>query len=453
MEECTEITVEMWKKWKEEIREKLQETATNFVLIGYRLRQIQNSGMYDGAEDVYQFAEKEYGIGKSTTSRFIAINERYGDPEDPMKLKEEYRNFTSSKLAEMLTMTDEECELITEKTKISQVRALKHFERAEIVELENVENVKYTVFQEAIIKYFEKKEKELNKALKMIKKAAGLEEDEKESVYKEIAELINPLGSVICQRGKVFVILYEFEKGVKYKIVRERKSYHLSYREFFEEMMNIYGTFMDGSNENNVHRDFYEEYRKKVNEANLKAESEEEKTQQTGEKTECEDVATSQQNEEDLPENNSEENKNFEDNTMKCIRCGEEFEQTTCRNVYCSICGIESKKEYLKAYREGRKKEKREVKCAICGKMFESNRPDAKYCGNECYEIGRKAITREWQKKRNAEIKRDHELAKAAEKKSNGKSKSKVSQLSMIQREAEKLNMTYGQYVALYGNK
>lgn len=138
---------------------------------------------------------------------------------------------------------------------------------------------------------------------------------------------------------------------------------------------------------------------------------------------------------------------------MKCIRCGEEFEQTTCRNVYCSICGIESKKEYLKAYREGRKKEKREVKCAICGKMFESNRHDAKYCGNECYEIGRKAITREWQKKRNAEIKRDHELAKAAEKKSNGKSKSKVSQLSMIQREAEKLNMTYGQYVALYGNK
>lgn len=138
---------------------------------------------------------------------------------------------------------------------------------------------------------------------------------------------------------------------------------------------------------------------------------------------------------------------------MKCLRCGKEFEPKTCRNVYCSICGIESKKEYLKAYREGRKKEKREVKCAICGKMFESNRPDAKYCGNECYEIGRKAIIREWQQKRNAELKKERELAKDTEKKNYVKRKPKISKLSMIQREAEKLNMSYGQYVALYGNK
>lgn len=140
---------------------------------------------------------------------------------------------------------------------------------------------------------------------------------------------------------------------------------------------------------------------------------------------------------------------------MKCLRCGKEFEPTNNKNTYCMDCRAEHKREYLKDWRQGnsRKKEIREVKCAICGKVFMSSRFDAKYCGNECYDAGRKAITREWQKKRNAEIKRDHELAKAAEKQSNGKSKSKVSQLSMIQREAEKLNMTYGQYVALYGNK
>lgn len=302
MEECTEITVEMWKKWKEEIREKLQETATNFVLIGYRLRQIQNSGMYDGAEDVYQFAEKEYGIGKSTTSRFIAINERYGDPEDPMKLKEEYRNFTSSKLAEMLTMTDEECELITEKTKISQVRALKHFERAEIVELENVENVKYTVFQEAIIKYFEKKEKELNKALKMIKKAAGLDGEEKEKISKEIVELINPSSSGMCQKGTIFIFFYEYEKGIKYRDAKSKQSESISYEKFFKIMKKIYEDVMETEN---PYKAFYLQ--------EIQEEKEAEKEPQSIENTESEAVATSQQNEDNSNEKNDEENTNLEE--------------------------------------------------------------------------------------------------------------------------------------------
>ena len=140
---------------------------------------------------------------------------------------------------------------------------------------------------------------------------------------------------------------------------------------------------------------------------------------------------------------------------MKCLRCGQEFEPTNNKNTYCTICKVEHKREYLKEWRQGnsRKKEMREVKCAICGKEFMSSRFDAKYCGNECYEIGRKAIVREWQKKRNAEIKRDHELMKATEKKNYVKRKPAISQLSMIQREAEKLNMSYGQYVALHGNK
>ena len=140
---------------------------------------------------------------------------------------------------------------------------------------------------------------------------------------------------------------------------------------------------------------------------------------------------------------------------MKCLRCGKEFEPTNNKNTYCMDCRAEHKKEYLQAWRQGKaqKKEMREVKCAICGKMFMSNRFDAKYCGNECYDTGRKAITREWQKKRNAEIKRDRELRKADEKKNYVKRKTAISQLSMIQSEAEKLNMSYGQYVALYGNK
>lgn len=43
-----QITLTEWMQWREDIRRKLQETASNFVYIGYRLKQIRDSGMYDG---------------------------------------------------------------------------------------------------------------------------------------------------------------------------------------------------------------------------------------------------------------------------------------------------------------------------------------------------------------------------------------------------------------------
>lgn len=44
--------------------------------IGYELNRSRDSGMFDGAADIFEFARNEYGLGKSTVSRFIAINEK-----------------------------------------------------------------------------------------------------------------------------------------------------------------------------------------------------------------------------------------------------------------------------------------------------------------------------------------------------------------------------------------
>ena len=93
MEEYTQITLDEWTSWKEDIRRKLAETAGNFVYIGYRLKQIRDSGMYDGAADIFEFAQKEYGLGKSTVSRFIAINEKYSEGGNSLELKEEFKTF------------------------------------------------------------------------------------------------------------------------------------------------------------------------------------------------------------------------------------------------------------------------------------------------------------------------------------------------------------------------
>ena len=118
METYEQITLDQWVQWKEDIRKKLAETAGNFVHIGYRLKQIRDSGMFGGAADIFGFAEQEYGLGRSTVSRFMAINTKYSEGGNSLELKEEFRAFSSSKLAEMLTLPDGDLQLITEKTTI-----------------------------------------------------------------------------------------------------------------------------------------------------------------------------------------------------------------------------------------------------------------------------------------------------------------------------------------------
>ena len=116
-----QITLNVWQQWRDDIKEKLAETADNFVYIGYRLKQIRDSGMYDGADNIFEFAQREYGLTKSTVSRFIAINERFSEDGNSLHLKSAYRGLNQSKLTEMLGLTDEECTLITEQTTVKEI--------------------------------------------------------------------------------------------------------------------------------------------------------------------------------------------------------------------------------------------------------------------------------------------------------------------------------------------
>lgn len=253
MEVEGQITLDEWMQWKEDIRRKLKETAGNFVYIGCRLRQIRDSGMLDGAADIFEFAQREYGLSKSTTSRFIAVNERFADPYNPLLIKEEFENIGSSKLSEMLTLPDSECELITEKTTVKEIRDLKAFNK-EAEKLENVEEstisavatsqqttenepgpeqpaVDYTPLQKCIIEYFREKQVMLNKALVQIR----------EQKWKEAYETVNPGGYASCNKGLCFLFMYDFNRGISYKLMTERAPVNMSWEDFLMDVAEIYG--------------------------------------------------------------------------------------------------------------------------------------------------------------------------------------------------------------------
>lgn len=239
MEEYHQITLDEWTRWREEIRQKLQEAAGNFVYIGYRLKQIRDSGMYDGKSDFFEWAEQEYGLSRSTVSRFIAINEKFADPDDRLELKPEYRALGSSKLSEMLTLPDNECELITEQTTVKEIRELKALDRQTP---EEEGEHKYSPLQLCIIDFFKNK-------LDLLETISGMLDE------KEIAEAMSPTGYTAHKKGLVFLFMYEYEKGIKYKLAGSTEPISMTWEEFYNE---IHYIFFDWADDYKLHlKDIY----------------------------------------------------------------------------------------------------------------------------------------------------------------------------------------------------
>ena len=253
MDEMQQITLDQWMSWKEDIREKLRETAGNFVYIGFRLKQIRDSGMFDGAADIFEFAMKEYGLSKSTTSRFIAINEKFSEGGNSLELRQEYRAIGSSKLAEMLTLPDAECQMITERTTVKEIRELKNFGKQEVPEAAGEEEEQLTPLEKCLVDYFKDKKDMLNAVMK----------DVYDDRYKEAAEQMNPSGYATHKKGICFMFMYDFNTGVKLKLLTEPQPVTMTWKELLLEVYDIFANIFEAGEED-VHKAYYGEPEKEV---------------------------------------------------------------------------------------------------------------------------------------------------------------------------------------------
>lgn len=247
MDGMQQITLDQWMSWKEDIREKLRETAGNFVYIGFRLKQIRDSGMLDGAADIFEFAQNEYGLNKSTTSRFIAINEKFSEGGNSLELRQEYKRIGCSKLAEMLTIPDAECRLITERTTVREIRELKNFTRQQASEEEDEgEERQLSPIEKCLVDYFKDKKDMLNAVIQAIYKGAE----------KEAAELMNPSGYGTHKKGICFMFMYDYNTGVKAKLLTEPEPVTMAWKDVLAEVYDIFG-YLYENGEDDIHRAYY----------------------------------------------------------------------------------------------------------------------------------------------------------------------------------------------------
>ena len=321
-----QITLNEWMEWKEDIRRKLQETAGNFVYIGYRLKQIRDSGMYDGSENIFEFAEKEYGLSKSVVSRFMAINDKFSKHGNSIELRDEFVGLNQSQLTEMLTLPVSDYEMVTEETSIKEIRELKAFEKdamnppedesgAEEPENDSTMQVaknpesgnepdngtspaaepvatsqlkEWTPLQKCIIDFFRDK-------LDLLRQV-----NENIAEEKIVAELIAPSGSVTHRKGLVVLTMKSYDKGVMYKQMGVPLPISMTWEKFIAEIDNIFIEGQTWNIENKI-KEIYPETVQKEPEIVQKPQKTEIKPQKTEETVKepqrSEPVATSQQEE------------------------------------------------------------------------------------------------------------------------------------------------------------
>lgn len=121
----------------QKIKQAMYDAAKQFVYIGFLLREVRDYGYYEegGYANVYQYAEFELGLKRTSTKNFIAIAEQFGTRKDSyhgklietqtMSLQPAYKDFNYSQLVELLGMSEPQRAKATPDMTIKQLREIK----------------------------------------------------------------------------------------------------------------------------------------------------------------------------------------------------------------------------------------------------------------------------------------------------------------------------------------
>lgn len=116
-----------YQEAKDILREKMYNLKMHFIAAGYYLKYIRDHEQFreDGYESIWEFAEDNYGIKKSTASRWMAMNDKFSQGGNSPILAEEFRNFEKSQLQEMLYLDDKQIETVTPEMTVKEIREVR----------------------------------------------------------------------------------------------------------------------------------------------------------------------------------------------------------------------------------------------------------------------------------------------------------------------------------------
>ena len=108
------------------IKKLLIDAAMDFCAVGYYLKEIRDKEQYKeaGYDTIWECAQVEFGLSKSTASRHMNMNDKYSVNGNSPELDKKYINFNKSQLQEMMSLPDSEMEKVTPSTTVTEIRKL-----------------------------------------------------------------------------------------------------------------------------------------------------------------------------------------------------------------------------------------------------------------------------------------------------------------------------------------
>lgn len=119
------------------IKSNITTAARSFIAIGFYLKCVRDRELFaeDNYLDVWDFAKSEYGISKSTASRYMSMNDRFSENGNSPNIKTEYRAFGKSQLQEMLYLEDEQLDQVKPGDRVEDIRNLRRPKEIPYIEL------------------------------------------------------------------------------------------------------------------------------------------------------------------------------------------------------------------------------------------------------------------------------------------------------------------------------
>ena len=116
-----------YEEVKNILREKMDVMKKNFIAAGYYMKYIRDNELFreDGYESIWEFAEDNYGIRKSTASRWMAMNDKFSQGGNSPNLADEFKGFEKSQLQEMLYLDDKQMETVTPDMTVKEIREVR----------------------------------------------------------------------------------------------------------------------------------------------------------------------------------------------------------------------------------------------------------------------------------------------------------------------------------------
>lgn len=114
------------------LKEKLDNIRMSFIAAGYYMKYIRDHELFreEGYQSIWEFAEDNYGIGKSSASRWMAMNDKFSKGGNSPILADEFRDFEKSQLQEMLYLDDKQIETVTPDMTVKEIREVRKPEKA-----------------------------------------------------------------------------------------------------------------------------------------------------------------------------------------------------------------------------------------------------------------------------------------------------------------------------------